>query len=1478
MRNVFISLAVSLAVLSGASASAQVAVNKKPPMKLSEVPNKVALANWVKARPVDKAKQLKTVHGLNSIAASVAAKADATTKVQKFKCALLYSDSWDEDSYQYGAYSFSLDNVDSFTKLYTNTSAPANGGGFFTDDKFYFTSYSVDDWGWDYEVKTYVVDTETWKVLETVDQGTMYAMASDLAYDPIEKKAFGTFYSGSDSGSYWGYMDPSDCSVTQIAELDGSIVAVAANNQGEIYGITSGGHLVKIDKYSGKLTDIGNTNISPYYMQSAAFDENGTFYWAASFTDGSTGLFTVNLETAKVTLLSAFTNEEEITALYAEPAAADEGAPAEATNLALSFNADALTGKFSFDVPAVDNTGATITGNVNYIVNIDGTDAATGTAEAGTTATVDVTVASAGVHSFNVRLSNDKGESKRVAISQWVGIDRPVAVTDLKLEKTGDLQATLTWTAPTKGALDGYFDASRISYTVTRLPENVVVVSDLKATTYVDNLESDKKVYHTYAVTAYADNVAGASATSNGAVFGHALTTPVEFNFDTEADYNIFTVIDNNETVSEDSGMWQYTASGQCAGYVSGTKDGDDWLITPEITLKSDRQYTFTYDVLCYSDYWPDKYEVYIGKDATIEAMTTKLVEPTTIYWDEYRTATVTITVPEDGNYNIGFHALSEAGGAFFLVDNIKLVDSYVLKAPAAVSSLAVTAGAKGALTASVAFTTPNKAVDGSDITELTAVNVYRGTTLVKTFDAPAVNTQLTFDDTDLQQGFANYTVVAVNAAGNGVEAADSAWVGNDTPTEPVNVKVKVSETHPVITWEAPGEVGQNGGYVDPAKLTYIVYRASDSSILSQGFNEKSFIDEDTEISEEGAQAMKMYSVYAQSSDLASADNKGIGYSESAYVISGKNYTLPFTESFKNGSSNKLWLSNGTYEDYWQISDDWSASPQDNDGGELLITPYTPGSVSSFMSGKIALTGSKNATLSFYLNPMSYESNGFDETDPADDYLEVIVGSSNYDFSVVKTIRPNDLTKGSYQKISIPLTDYEGADFITFGFKLHSVAAMSPMAIDNISIVNNYDVNMAVEALTLPESVSITKTFDAVVTVKNDASKEANGFTVQIKRGNEVVASTTETTALEAAATRDYTFTLTALPTWGDSETFVAEVTIEGDELASDNTATASVDMVRADMVAATNLAYSVDGAGQAVFTWNAPEIAAYTTVNEGFESYKHGEYKTIGDWTLVDEDGVYGFDDFYDNGEYVDVPHPFSPQSFMVFNPTTAGASTWAAHSGNQMVCSFANWENDNDDWLISPRLSGRAQTISFWARTPKSDKIVVYGSTTGKSTDDFTRLDEGRVTLKTEWTKYTFELEAGTTYFAIRNSNTSGYVVMLDDFEFEVAASWDVEPVVEGYNLYKDNVRVNDEVITSTTYTVADNIAGTYYVTAVYNIGESDASNSVIVELSGIENVAVDGNDNLPVYDIYGHRVTTLQPGHIYFRKGQKFIYQEK
>ena len=129
------------------------------------------------------------------------------------------------------------------------------------------------------------------------------------------------------------------------------------------------------------------------------------------------------------------------------------------------------------------------------------------------------------------------------------------------------------------------------------------------------------------------------------------------------------------------------------------------------------------------------------------------------------------------------------------------------------------------------------------------------------------------------------------------------------------------------------------------------------------------------------------------------------------------------------------------------------------------------------------------------------------------------------------------------------------------------------------------------------------------------------------------------------------------------------------------------------------------------------------------------------------------------------------------------------------------------------------------------------------------------------------------GTKYFAVRCTSHDRCALMLDDFTYEAAAR-PLEVELVGYHVYRNGERITDQPITDTMW-VDNRVDPTaiYYVTAVYDVGESEPSNEVMVDYTGIEALRVDPLQT-PVYDLAGRRVTQLQPGQVYVTRGRKFV----
>lgn len=350
-------------------------------------------------------------------------------------------------------------------------------------------------------------------------------------------------------------------------------------------------------------------------------------------------------------------------------------------------------------------------------------------------------------------------------------------------------------------------------------------------------------------------------------------------------------------------------------------------------------------------------------------------------------------------------------------------------------------------------------------------------------------------------------------------------------------------------------------------------------------------------------------------------------------------------------------------------------------------------------------------------------------------------------------------------------------------------------------------------AIALDAPAQVVGGNDATVTatVTNTGETPVTGYTVTITAdGNTILTQTVnETLAVGASATFNAEYATTAAQV-GNTVNFAANVACSDDGDATNNNATASMSII--NMPAPENVVATGDSDNQsATVTWDAPSILPIGTgpVAEGFDDQTVFEPFSIGGITATDHIGTNGGWTLYDpTGSTVwgvengDFPNMAAPHAWIVMNPSQATGINVTPHSPEQYMESICPLVNTNynggaaDHWLISPELSGNAQTITFYERIVTTK----YGNETYEvlaSSNDIDNTDPSSgftvvATIesdKTEWFQRTITLPAGTKYFAIRHISDNIFGMMVDDFTYE-ANDVPIAPV--SYNIYLDGVLV--------------------------------------------------------------------------------------
>ncbi|MFC2100610.1 choice-of-anchor J domain-containing protein [Bacteroidota bacterium] len=170
-------------------------------------------------------------------------------------------------------------------------------------------------------------------------------------------------------------------------------------------------------------------------------------------------------------------------------------------------------------------------------------------------------------------------------------------------------------------------------------------------------------------------------------VYNTTAQVPFAMGFEPGEDMSSWAVINNNN----DNRTWYYSTSGNNpntgVGYAyyaySDTLAADDWLISQCIELISSETYALRFFYKVRDAGYPEKLELKMGTDQTVNAMTTTIIDFDTISNDTYLEYSTTISVSSDGYYYFGWHAYSDANMYNLYVDDFSIdvntgMDNYI--------------------------------------------------------------------------------------------------------------------------------------------------------------------------------------------------------------------------------------------------------------------------------------------------------------------------------------------------------------------------------------------------------------------------------------------------------------------------------------------------------------------------------------------------------------------------------------------------------------------------------------------------------------------------------------------------------------------------------------------------------------------------------------------------------------------------------
>lgn len=606
----------------------------------------------------------------------------------------------------------------------------------------------------------------------------------------------------------------------------------------------------------------------------------------------------------------------------------------------------ALTATLTWTNPSTTSTGAALAELTGVKVMRDNIQVATVAGGAGQAMTyIDQSLEIPGTYSYSVIAYNSDGDAPGTATqvtSSWIGKDTPKAVSNLAASAEGT-QVSLTWTAPTQGAHNGYINPANLSYRITR---NGYTIAEAWTgeQPYVDTVEDLGR--YNYSVFAAHDGVESTFLSSTTVIAGAAFGVPYSETFETSDVLDFFTTFNN-----DGSRMWTYYNSSKGVHYWGGTTT-DAWLITPAIKMEAGKSYKVSFRTGLENGLSSTHYknlQVTVGQGTTAEAQTTNI-------FDEQITSAIMETkegyfaAPTTGNYNLGFRVHGQSSVYALFVDDILVEESQSV--PAVSTQLTATAVApvednpNKDYTIAIGWTNPSVDMAGKTLQQLDSVEVMLNGAVAYTATQCTPGAAMSHECKVTEPGV--YTIDVINYA-NGAPSPKStittAWVGHDTPAPVTEVSLVDNGGYAAISFVAP-TAGANNGYINPNALTYRIVRNPGEVEVANGYTLTTFTDQATL-----DLGNYTYTVYAQ---LPAFDNmlESEGATSNSMVF-GSALSLPYEANMTDANHMALWtiVDNNNNGKTWEHKTDLLAYTSMSDADDYAFTPPL-----NMGAGKLQLT------------------------------------------------------------------------------------------------------------------------------------------------------------------------------------------------------------------------------------------------------------------------------------------------------------------------------------------------------------------------------------------------------------------------------------------------------------------------------------------------------------------------------------------
>lgn len=418
------------------------------------------------------------------------------------------------------------------------------------------------------------------------------------------------------------------------------------------------------------------------------------------------------------------------------------------------------------------------------------------------------------------------------------------------------------------------------------------------------------------------------------------------------------------------------------------------------------------------------------------------------------------------------------------LVDDLQLLSmaipyQYVAdEAPSFVKHFSVEADENGAGNATLTWTNPTVDYRNNALASIDGVKIYRNDQLVQTLNTTEKGKKMTWTDSGLAEDYYIYKVVPYNQKGDGIYKEAAAFVGEDLPGAPTNVKLVANGTEGTVTWGEP-DMGAHGGYYDNSTLTYDVMRLPDSVVVANKIQLCTVTDH--------------VSLHAGYSYMVTASNKkGKGLSANSNTVAyGTSEAIPFASDLQTKDEFDRWttIDNNHDDVSWTFNESSSTTLYDRadiNADDWLISP--PLSFTKDKKYQLRYTYSS----ANWIDPVTHK--------PLMEKMKVYYGTQatpDHLTTLIKDLDEFHTSSGHFyygKDFFVPNKDGEGY----VAFHACSEALKGQIRLKDVSLREYSETDLSIKEL--KGSVTANKGVEQpfFITVSNEGSKTVSNYTVEL--------------------------------------------------------------------------------------------------------------------------------------------------------------------------------------------------------------------------------------------------------------------------------------------------------------------------------------------------------------------------------------------